>query len=327
MRIKTVVKTTLKIALAVGLVAWLAQRGFLDVSTLVETTRWYHVLGGVFIGLVMLALNNWRWHVLVRHQGLALPFSRTFKLTMIGQFFNYMMPGGVGGDVVKGFYLMREPHQGRLDALMSIIMDRVIGFWAMSFMALAGLAFQWRLVGESAEVRWMAGMVAFIFTVFTLLFVLATVLSPETLQSRAARFLPDRMERLFLRLYRNMHAFSRSRGVLAQAFLLSLASQATAVLFMILAARIQGFADIPLSAYFFVIPLGFIVMAVPVAPAGVGVGQAALFFLFNRMLGHESAVGPNIMTAFQVTLFACSLFGAYFYLQYRPLIKEQLHVG
>ena len=106
--IRTGVKTTFKLGLAFGLVAWLVSRGSLDLSQLLREVRWFHFLGGIVICLVMLGLNNWRWFLLLRKQGIDMSFSQVFRLTMIGQFFNYMVPGGVGGDVVKGYYLVRD---------------------------------------------------------------------------------------------------------------------------------------------------------------------------------------------------------------------------
>jgi hypothetical protein len=61
--------------------------------------------------------------------------------------------------------------------------------------------------------------------------------------------------------------------------------------------------------------IGIIVQALPISPAGIGVGQAAFFFLFNLSLGKESQLGPTAITMIQIMQFMWGLVGAYFYLQ------------
>jgi uncharacterized membrane protein YbhN (UPF0104 family) len=52
--------------------------------------------------------------------------------------------------------------------------------------------------------------------------------------------------------------------------------------------------------------------AIPISPAGVGIGQAAFFFLFNEYLGHESDLGSVVITTYQIAQFILSLSGAIF---------------
>ena len=74
---------------------------------------------------------------------------------------------------------------------------------------------------------------------------------------------------------------------------------------------------IPWGAYAFVVPLGLIAMAAPVAPAGIGVGQAAFLVLFNWYLGYRSQIGAASVTAYQIVQICWGLLGAYFYFRRR----------
>ncbi len=76
-------------------------------------------------------------------------------------------------------------------------------------------------------------------------------------------------------------------------------------------------SDVHWQAYFFVVPIGQMLTAIPISPAGVGVGQAAFYFLFNIYLGHQSQLGPTVMTVGQVMMFGFGIIGAYFYLRRR----------
>ena len=79
----------------------------------------------------------------------------------------------------------------------------------------------------------------------------------------------------------------------------------------------MGFADVPVKAYVFAVPLGLIATALPISPAGVGVGQVAFSYLFDWSTGVKSAIGSNLITAHQIVTFFLSLSGGVFYLR-RP---------
>ncbi|MNU01394.1 hypothetical protein D3C72_2447830 [compost metagenome] len=62
--------------------------------------------------------------------------------------------------------------------------------------------------------------------------------------------------------------------------------------------------------------------AIPISPAGVGVGQAAFYFLFNVYTGTETELGPTVITAYQVGMFVLSLWGAFFYLRRKEKLPD-----
>jgi hypothetical protein len=68
------------------------------------------------------------------------------------------------------------------------------------------------------------------------------------------------------------------------------------------------------------------VTAIPISPAGVGVGQMAFYFLFNLYLGQKSQVGPTLATIFQVLQFGLSVFGAFYFVRRKGEIK-QVHIA
>jgi hypothetical protein len=63
--------------------------------------------------------------------------------------------------------------------------------------------------------------------------------------------------------------------------------------------------------------MGFLVTAVPIAPAGVGVGQVAFHYLFQTYLDRPTTFGTTAITAFQLTLVCWAVVGAVLYLRRR----------
>lgn len=97
------------------------------------------VLGFLAVGPIY-PITAWRWRMLMRTRGLDITFSRAFRLSMIGCFFNYCMPGTTGGDVIKAYYAARSSDR-RADAVMTVVIDRIAGLLGLVLLAgLAGLA-------------------------------------------------------------------------------------------------------------------------------------------------------------------------------------------
>ncbi len=69
------------------------------------------------------------------------------------------------------------------------------------------------------------------------------------------------------------------------------------------------------NAILFAVPMGFLVTALPIAPAGVGVGQVAFAYLFQAYLQSDTQFGANSITAYQLSAVAWAIVGAFLYLR------------
>ena len=68
--------------------------------------RW--VVMGILAYVVVEAAAAFRWHVLLKVQGIHLSLPRLSGLFLIGMFYNQFLPGGTGGDIIKSYYLLKE---------------------------------------------------------------------------------------------------------------------------------------------------------------------------------------------------------------------------
>src|SRR5205823_4926165 len=92
-------------------------------------------------GLVALLLTFVRWYVLVRAQDLPFTVTDSIRLGFVGFFFNNFLPGSVGGDLVKAWYIAGEQSR-RTVAVSTVLIDRVLGLWALAaLVAILGSGF------------------------------------------------------------------------------------------------------------------------------------------------------------------------------------------
>ena len=96
-------------------------------------------LAGWALTLPVIGSLALRLQIFLRQQSITLPFTTVLSLTWGGQFFNSVLPGSTGGDVVKIYQLCRLAPDRKAAAAATVLVDRLAGLLAL--VLLAGLAF------------------------------------------------------------------------------------------------------------------------------------------------------------------------------------------
>ena len=100
----------------------------------------YLLLSIISMG-VLLLLGILRWQLILQVHGIRLPLRRTTQISLIGHFFNSFLLGSVGGDVLKAYYVARETHHKKTEAVVTVAVDRIIGLFSMLILACAMMLF------------------------------------------------------------------------------------------------------------------------------------------------------------------------------------------
>lgn len=314
---KKLLSQTIKILFSAGIIYWLVSSGKLNFSAL----RALLAPGPAILALSLVALNLFlaseRWRVLIKTQHMKVKAWPVFKLSLIGIFFNFAMPGGVGGDVIKAYYFTRQNPGSKVVAITSVLMDRVLGLFSMILMALLVMIYDMDHITHVPSLMTLFWFILALFVAFSvaLALVFSQKLYDKKILTRLFMRLP--LSAKLIKLYESMHLYGKQGRHISWVVILSLFSQVCAICFLYLVGTMAGYTDIHAKTYFMVAPLGFMATAIPISPAGVGVGQAAFYFLFNIYTGTTTEVGPTTITAFQVGTFLISLFGAFFYLRFK----------
>src|SRR6266487_2126578 len=115
-----------------------------------------------------------RWQMLLRIQGITLRWLRTFAIVMIGLFFNMFLPGLVGGDAVRLYFVFKCAPRQKTRATLSVVMDRLFGLLSILFLASVSLLLRFGWFSRSSaslDVVWIAigllgGGVVFVVLLF-----------------------------------------------------------------------------------------------------------------------------------------------------------------
>ena len=97
--------------------------------------NWFALMGAWCCLAGATAITIFRWGLLIRALEIPLPWPEVWKLGWVGILFNNLLPGSVGGDLVKAT-LAAKPFPGkRTFAVASVVFDRVMALWGLFAMS------------------------------------------------------------------------------------------------------------------------------------------------------------------------------------------------
>ena len=332
-RARAIVFNILKLAFAGALMWWVLHSvGFGSVKDSLQnihTGTWVLGFLAIFIGT---CISIVRWYVLMRSVGLDTTLWSAFRLGWIGVFFNNIVPGLTGGDVVKAIYVTREHPDQRADAVISVIVDRVIGIVALALIAAVVIPFDFDRFGQAA-----VGIYGFLGVTA----VGTVVLLSRRLKARLKALLGRRAQPvegaepgLLGKIDRAVSIYRDRMGTLVVAMLMSFAVHLLLIVGIWLfggalahgnvpaagldpvaaAARQQqldNLGSLGIDVYCSTIPIIMIISSLPISPAGIGVGEKAFQHFFG-MVGVEGSDAVALSLTYRFTAIITSLLGGVF---------------
>lgn len=243
-----------------------------------------------------------RWKMLLPER---FTLRRLFSLYMIGSFFSNFLPGVIGGDAVKAYYLNKDAKKLSL-TLASIFMDRYLGYVALVLMGMLAFPFAYGLISGSPY-RW---IMPFIFVSFfggSLLFFGLQL-------GRRFRFVTE--------FYEYFSTLRGKKDVIVKSVLISMAIQIMGFMAVAILASAMG-EHIPFKMMFVFLPIIITITTFPVSISGLGVREVAFVTLFG-LIGISPEAATSLSLAWFFSVFIGSMPGLVFYVRHanKPEVKN-----
>ncbi len=307
------------ICVVVSIVLMGALLAKVDFDALRETfakMNWSWFMGAVGLFGAGVLGTSVRWHLALGRGDTAASFPATVRANYTGQFFNNILFGVSGGDVVKATLYSRWHGLEGAKVFAACIMDRLLGaigsaiFFVLAFIVVMASGARAVIGGMDMEGKGMgavaggAGLVVLIAAAVFYRF-------------RKQAFLV----KTFSSLRENVQRFKREPMMMAAAVGLTVVWQA--ILCCILALCLRAVVDGPLPwlSIAWVFPTISVLTAIPVTFAGAGVREtAALIFLSNFGISDAEALAAGMLASFVYVIWA-GVGGII------ALIEESMHGG
>jgi hypothetical protein len=248
---------------------------------------------------LLIAAISLRWFLFCRQQAIVLPFRSMLALTWSGQFFNSVLPGSTGGDLIKIVQLCQRVPERRAAAFTTVAIDRVSGILAL--FGLAGVAFvrspiawmEWlRALKQPGGSLWLtAGLIG-----------LAGVALAAWFAARHSAVWKPRLQRILDALKTSIRPSPLLAAAIAFSFAIHLLT------FFIAYCFAQSLhLDISYGQILLIFPMLMVLMMLPVTVNGHGLRELILIFYFQKLALCPPGTVQESVIAFSALLVANDL--------------------
>lgn len=283
----------------------------IEISTLaaeLRRVRWGYVLLGFGLWLVALYAAGVRWKILLDVVKGGQRVTPLFAFNLVGIFYAQFLPGLVGGELAKGYYLARDGDE-KIKVMSSAIVDRLLGITVNGLIGLAALIAS-PLVLATLELGEQTPLWVLLLVVVALVIAYAVVRLLERVEHR----LPAPLRALYepVKLYAHRpRALSTAAGMSIVYFAL------WALSFWAMAAA-AGLASLGYMTMLLLLAVTNVAQFLPLSINGAGLREGAIVLLLSAY-GVPEAQALAFALLIPLTAFGLAgLGGLLVLLDYRP---------
>lgn len=234
-----------------------------------------------------------RWSLLLIAQKIYINYFQALRLHFLGLFYNNCLPGSMGGDLLRAWYVTSHTEK-KVEAALSVFVDRAIGL--ASTIALALLAYLFVPVGDGgskAEIvvnfnpfaklvqyRWIIlCSVALVIIIFAGLCLLKRT---RRLLAKILRLIEVHGLAVLSKVGAAIRIYCSRPFTLLAAVLLSFLCQSMAITSFWIIGHNLGIAA-PIKYYFVFFPMSWIIGMLPISVGGAGIVELGLREMFSQV--------------------------------------------
>jgi uncharacterized membrane protein YbhN (UPF0104 family) len=284
---KSHLKTALKICVSLALMVYFLQHAGLDqtLAKLSSANLWFIPVG---VGLYLLSqfVSAYRWQFLAKALQFRLALREFYDYYLMGMFFSLFLPGSIGGDVVRMFYLAKRCNRKKRESLLTLLAERGVGLVAVLLMTCVVC-----LTPDAAPLPWAVRLPVIAMSAMAVLGFITLRVVP--IYKLAQRF-PA------LDVLVQAEVYWRDVPLLARSVGISLVIQAVMISVQYGIAQALGM-DVPLLYLIAVYGIVGLISVIPISFNGIGVREGAYMNLFKF-----AGVAPETGLAFALYWFLIS---------------------
>jgi uncharacterized protein (TIRG00374 family) len=314
---KKILITLFQLAVTIALLYWVYHDPNRR-AQMAEALRHAHyswVVIGILAYFVVEIAAAFRWHVLLKVQGIHLSFWRLSGLFLIGMFYNQFLPGGTGGDIIKSYFLLKETADKKAGALLAVVFDRLIGLVALVAITGTLIGLRYDFLSQTTETRQLLWILLVVLGASIAGLLTTFVITGFKLFHLLPLRFPGR-EKL-IEISAAYHLYARHWRATLVAFGSSVVAHLATFTTFLCAAYALG-AVVPLVNFFAVMPVERTISALPISFAGIGLREKVFQIMLNGLCGVPEAQAILIGSLSFLIILICCIPGAIVYFFYRP---------
>lgn len=268
-----------------------------------------------------------RWYFLARALQLRFGVRDALRLGFIGYLFNFVSLGSVGGDLFKAIFIAREQPGRRTAAVATVVVDRLVGLYAVVVVAAAATLATGLQSSAVPEVRVICQGTLICAAVGGL--GLAVLIIPGFTTGAVSEMVAGipRVGRTLFSLVQAIRMYRRRLDILLLTAVMSIGVHClTTIGIYLIASGLPGNAP-PLGMQFIAVPLAMVAGALPLPLNGLGAFEGVIEFLYANLPGSYVARGQGLLVAlaYRVITVLLAMVSAVVYLSSRREMNVVIH--
>jgi len=305
--IKKILVVLIKFLIAFGLLYWLFDSGKLDFSLILNLSPIY-AFSCFLVSIITIFFISIRLRILLKSQNIISDNFYLFKINLIGLFYSTFLPGGISGDVVKSYYLLKYKKGDitKTPIFLTVIIDRLVGFHALVFLGLFSNIIA--LFLTTNNIRQYLYLSLSVFMAVNICFLL---LFNKKLFKWLFKIFKSKKISILIKLFTALEVFIINKSVYVKAFFISIFTQLLSIgiiFFLMNSAKI----DIDYVYTMIISVYTFIINIAPISPGGLGVGEVAFDNMLMIFTGQSN--GASIFLGARIFYYIPSLIGIYYFI-------------
>jgi len=239
-----------------------------------------------------------RWYLLLRVQDIRIGFGPAVRLHFLGLFYNNCLPGAVGGDLIRAWYVTKHTDK-KLEAALSVFVDRIIGLTGLLIMAFGcywfipvqgrterfEFSYDINLLQRIIQYRWVLIGIGAVLAIF--IAALLWTVKGRVRLSRLSQLVRKHSADVLSKGRNAVRIYYGKKLAIACALLLTFCCQGVFVIGLWLMGREIG-VKAHMKYYFIFFPISWLLGALPISVGGLGIMELWLKDIFIRVCAVSS---------------------------------------
>ena len=307
---KITTTTTLKFIFIITIIFVLLQYNIVNIPNLsVFSEQISKVFFICFLITINITLGAYKWWLLLITFKYNISYRISYLLYSVGVFFNSIMPGGFGGDVIKGTYLFKYIQEDyRTQSILTIIVDRIVGMHALiTLCLLSGL-----YISKNTAVDKQFSNIIDILSLITLLMLILlglVILNAHNIKifiEKKTKIKIKKVKKITIKILNALEKYREKKSSLLVCWIISLVNHCVFIYGFLIMSKILNILFINLDTITFITSASLLANYIPLTPGGIGIGEGTFNYLFVSLLSQDHILS-NIA------------FGSIFFLTYRVI--------
>jgi uncharacterized protein (TIRG00374 family) len=224
-------------------------------------------------------LGSIQWWLLLKYEGINIPWKKTLSFYYVGLFFNNFLIGNVGGDLFRMFDI-QSYSKDSASAVSTVFLDRIIGLLVLS--SLAVIATPWVILLNDINNFLFFPIIIIITGWGILLIFLFNKSFIKPFSWIIIKFIPKKIVAQTRAIYNKIHVFNRSKNLLLNVLSISIIVQSARIFTHYLICRSLN-NSVSIIYFFLFIPIIAIIASLPISIGGIGFREQSGIILFSNV--------------------------------------------